>query len=75
MHPATVVRQPSTDETSDITDSDTEAPEIINPPPALPASPASVATKPIRPLAARPSYENPAQLDMEAPEAPLGRLP
>ena len=49
MHPAMVVRQPSTDETSDITDSDTEAPEIINPPPALPALPASTPTGPLAP--------------------------
>ena len=41
MHPAMVVRQPSTDETSDITDIDTKAPEIITPPPALPALPTS----------------------------------
>ena len=72
MHPATVVPQPSTDETSDITDSDTEAPEIINPPPALPALPTST---PTGPSASQPSLEGPAQLDIEAPEAPLGQLP
>ena len=38
MHPTTVVRQPSTDEASKPTDSDTEVPEIINPPPTLPES-------------------------------------
>ena len=38
MHPATVAPRPSQDESSDVSlsDSDTEAPEIINPPPSLP---------------------------------------
>ena len=69
MHPATIQRLPSQDESSDVTDSEVEPPELLNPPPG---SPAQVPT--IEASLAQPASSKGAPNLTPATEE-LGRLP